>query len=70
MALTQTDLDALDHAIASNEVEVEMEGRRVKYKSTSELIAARNHVAALVRAAVPQRQRSSFRFRFTTSRGD
>ena len=70
MALTQTDLDALDHAIASNEVEVEMDGRRVKYKSTSELIAARNHVAALVRAAAPQRQRSSFRFRFTTSRGD
>ncbi|TDY35096.1 hypothetical protein [Janthinobacterium sp. 75] len=70
MALTQTDLDALDHAIASNEVEVEMDGRRVKYKSTSELITARNHVAALVRAAAPQQPRSSFRFRFTTSRGD
>lgn len=70
MALTQTDLDALDRAIASNELEVEYNGRRVKYKSTSELIAARNHVAAVVRAAAPHQQRSVFRFRFTTSRGD
>lgn len=68
MALTQNDLEALDRAIASSELEVEMDGRRVKYRTTSELIAARDHVASIVRPAAPRR--SAFRFTFTTSRGD
>lgn len=69
MALTQTDLDALDHAIATSELEVEMEGRRVKYRSTADLLVARNHVANVI-ARGAQVGRSTFRFRFTTSRGD
>jgi len=70
MALTQTDLDALDRAIATSELEVQMDGRRVKYRSTVELIQARDHVAGVLRAAAPMPRRSSYSFRFTTSRGD
>jgi hypothetical protein len=66
MALTQTDLDALDLAIASSELEVQLEGRRVKYRSTDELLKARAHVAELVSTA---QRRSSFRFSFDTQRG-
>lgn len=72
MALTQTDLDALDKAIAGAELTVELEGRRVTYRSTSDLISARAHVATQLAAAnmkgsVPRR--GTFQVRFTTSRG-
>jgi hypothetical protein len=70
MALSQTDLDTLDSAIASSELEVELDGRRVKYRSTTELLAARAHVAGVLKAAAPQARTGNFRFRFTTSRGD
>lgn len=45
MALTQADLDRLDAAIATSELEVEVDGQRVRYRSTSDLMAARRHVA-------------------------
>lgn len=71
MALSQTDLDALDSAIASSELEVQLEGRRVKYRSTDELLKARTHVAELLNAAAAGGSaRSAYRFRFTTLRGD
>jgi hypothetical protein len=70
MALTQTDLDNLDSAIASSELEVEVDGRRVKYRSTAELLAARKHVASVILSASPSTRTGGFRFRFTTSRGD
>lgn len=71
MALTQTDLDALDSAIASAELEVQLEGRRVRYRSTDELIKARNHVASvLAGAAAGVSRRRSFGFDMRTSRGD
>lgn len=71
MALTQTDLDALDVAIASSELEVRLEGRSVKYRSTDELLKARQHVAEVLRAAgAGSVKRSSFRFNFATQRGD
>lgn len=44
MALTQTDLNNLDAAIASSELEVQVDGKLVKYRSTSELLKARNFV--------------------------
>jgi hypothetical protein len=69
MALTQTDLDALDAAIATAELEVDIDGRRVKYRSTHELLAARQHVASVLSAASPVRRTGGYRFRFTTSRG-
>lgn len=68
MALTQNDLDALDRAIATSELEVEMDGRRVKYRSTADLLTAREHVAGVIKSTAPRR--TVFRFNFTTSRGD
>lgn len=68
MAITQADLDALDRAIASSTLEVQLDGRRVKYRSMDELIKARAHVAGLVASSAG---RSSFRpMNFTTLRGD
>jgi hypothetical protein len=70
MAISQSDLDALDKAIASGTFEVEFDGRRVKYQHTGEMIAARNHIATvLARQATPARK-TAYRFTFTTSRGD
>lgn len=69
MALTQTDLDALDSAISTAELSVEIDGRKVTYRSTSELLQARAHVAGVINSASGAR-RSSYRFNFTTSRGD
>lgn len=69
MALTQTDLDALDAAIASAELEVQLEGRRVKYRSTDELLKARAHVAEVL-AAAQRTTRATHRWNFTTQRGD
>ena len=70
MALSQTDLNNLDTAIAGSELEVELDGRRVKYRSIAELLAARAHVASVINAASPQQRRTSYRYRFTTTRGD
>lgn len=68
MPLTQTDLEALDTAIAKSELEVELEGRRVRYRSMSELLAARAHVAGVVAGAT--KRRVSFAYQFRTARGD
>jgi predicted ATPase with chaperone activity len=70
MALSQSDLDTLDSAIASGTLSVEFDGRKVTYQTTAQLIAARNHVATVVNGASLNRGPRSFRFNFTTSRGD
>lgn len=73
MALSQSDLDALDSAIASSELEVELDGRRVRYRSTADLIAARAHVASVLAQATAgsgTSARGVFRFTLTTARGD
>ncbi len=70
MALTQADLEALDSAIASSELEVELEGRRVRYRSIAELLAARTHVAAVLATGTGTRRRVSYAYQFTTARGD
>lgn len=71
MALTQADLDALDSAIAKAELEVELDGQRVRYRSTADLLAARQHVATVVAGGAPGARRGgAFRFNFTTQRGD
>lgn len=69
MALSQTDLDALDAAIATSELEVELDGRKVRYRSIDELIRARNHVASVLANGSTTRRTGAFRFNFTTSRG-
>lgn len=69
MALTQTDLDNLDTAIAAAELEVQLEGRKVRYRSTDELLKARAHVASVLSgAASPGQRRATYRPNFTSSR--
>jgi hypothetical protein len=48
MALSQSDLDALDAAIASGRLSVRFADRMVTYHSIAELIKARDHVAKVI----------------------
>ncbi|MGJ9420457.1 phage head-tail joining protein [Massilia sp. CMS3.1] len=70
MALSQTDLEALDSAIASGALTVEFDGRKITYQNTAQLIAARHHVSTVLNGASLNRGPRAFRFNFTTSRGD
>ena len=75
MALSQSDLDALDTAIASAELEVEVDGRRIRYRTIDELQKARAHVATVLAGDASSvgnggRPVAFFRHRHTTSRGD
>jgi hypothetical protein len=72
MAITQADIDALDRAIMGSELEVEYQGRRVKFKSTADMIAARAHASAVMagNAAAAAGRRSQFCYNFLTQRGD
>lgn len=72
MALTQTDLDNINTAIATGEMTVEFNGRRVTYRSMAELERAKTHVQGeLARTAqTTSSPRSVYQFRMTTARGD
>ena len=73
MALTQTDLDNLDAAIAVGELSVEINGRKVVYRSVGELLQARAHVSNVLAAGATDGgspRRGSYRVTFTTARGD
>lgn len=70
MALSSTDLDKLDAAIAQGALTVEFNGRRMTYRSVDELLAARAHVAAQIAAAEATRKGATKRYTFTTLRGD
>ena len=50
MALTSSDLDALDLAIASGKLAVRLGDRMVTYHSLSDLLKARDHVAKILAA--------------------
>jgi hypothetical protein len=70
MALTAADLETLDAAIATGELTVEFNGRRVTYRSVAELLAARKHVADVVAASTATAPRiGAYRVDFTTGRG-
>lgn len=69
MAYTQADLDALDRAIASGQLEVQYADRRVRYRSMDELMTARQHVAQQI-ATASGSHRGHHRFVFATMRGD
>lgn len=56
MALSQTDLDALDAAIAGAELTVAVDGKSVTYRSVNELKRAREHVAGVISAASGNRR--------------
>lgn len=70
MAYTQADLDRLDQAILGQELEVEVDGHRTKYRSMAELLQARSFVAAALRDVAAQSAGGggSFRFQFTNGR--
>lgn len=73
MAYTTADLDTLDRAIASGTLSLQLDGRRVQYRSMQELLQARAHVAqqlADAAAAANGSRRATQRFVFATLRGD
>jgi hypothetical protein len=73
VSLSQVDLDRLDIAIASQTLEFEIAGRRVKYRSMDELMAAREYVARQIAdaaATAAGNRQATRRYTFTTMRGD
>ena len=73
MSFTPTDLQNINAAISTGELSVEVNGRRVVYRSVDDLIKARNLMQADIAAggASPAAfRRGSYQVRFTTARGD
>ena len=70
MAFTNADLNAIDAAIASGELTVSSGGRTVTYRSMSDLLKARQTIAAELAAAASGRSGGPFRYTFVTARGD
>ena len=71
MAVTQADLDNLNAAILGAELEVEYQGRRVRYRSVAELRAAYDHAKAeMAGQYAGGRRGGTFQYTFTTQRGD
>lgn len=68
MAYSQSDLDALDTAIASSTLEVQFGERRVRYRSMDELLQARQHVSQQI--AKSSRRGGARRYVLSTARGD
>lgn len=56
MALTQTDVDNLEAALAQGVLEVETEGRKVKYDSAAALMRRLEYVRAAVASAAGTRR--------------
>jgi len=53
MPVTQSDIDALDAAIARGERSITSGDRTVTYRSVAEMIQARNHLAVQIKAQAP-----------------
>lgn len=73
MAFTQTDLDNINAAIATGELSVEVNGRKVVYRSMDDLVKARSIVASDLQALgapTSSVRRGSYRVSFATHRGD
>ena len=51
MAFNQTQLDAVEAAIASGELRVMFDGREIIYRSVSDLLMARNTIKAALQAS-------------------
>lgn len=69
MAFTQTDLDNINAAIATGEMTVEVNGRRVTYRSIADLEKARTIIQGDLAAATPgSPRRGNFTVRFATAR--
>lgn len=75
MPFTSNELAAVDAAIASGELAVEVEGKRVQYRSMADLLSARQTIVselALVESttAGAATRRGTYSVRFATARGD
>lgn len=75
MAFTQNDLDNINAAVGTGELSVEVNGRKVVYRSIDDLVKARNLIAGdlaatAASAAGASTRRGSFRVNFSTHRGD
>ena len=75
MAFTQSDLDNINAAVGTGELSVEVNGRKVVYRSIDDLVKARNLIAndlaaTAASAAGGSTRRGSFRVNFSTHRGD
>lgn len=73
MSFTSSDLAAIDAAIASGELTVESNGRRVTYRSMADLTKARDLIVGQLAAQAGTSgttRRGAFSVRFTTARGD
>lgn len=70
MSFTNADLTAVDTAIATGELTVEVNGRRVTYRSVAELKEARTLIKAELAAQSPNAstRRGSYRVTFATLR--
>lgn len=71
MAFTQSDLNAVNTAIASGEFKIEVQGRMVQYRNMDELITARDLIKAeLASEATPtsSARQGTYAVRFSTSR--
>lgn len=74
MAFTQSDLDQIDRAIATGELTVEVNGRRVTYRDIDDLILAKKTIEAGLQkqtgsSTIGGTRRGSYRVRFATGRG-
>lgn len=73
MPFTSTDLANVDAAIASGELAVEVNGKRITYRSVPELLDARAAILseiATAGTASAGTRRGAYRVNFTTARGD
>jgi hypothetical protein len=62
MAFSQTDLDAIESAIALGELTVEIDGKRVTYRSIDELVKARSIITSALQESgtIPKKTRATY----------
>jgi vacuolar-type H+-ATPase subunit E/Vma4 len=74
MAFTQSDLDNINAAVATGELHVEVNGRKVVYRSMDDLMKARTiitgELASAAAGVASTTRRGSYRVNFSTHRGD
>lgn len=72
MSFTTADLAAVDAAIASGEMMVQVQGRMVQYRTIKDLERARTLIKGELAAQSPTSttRRGSYRVQFATARGD
>jgi hypothetical protein len=73
MAFSQADLTNIDAAIATGELSVEVNGRKVVYRSMDDLLKARRTITAVLAETAASSagvRRGAFKVNFTTHRGD